>query len=261
MVEGLKNIKCFLLDMDGTVYLSGVPIDGAVDAVERMKKQGRVIFLTNNTSVSRNDYVEKIKKMGIFVTENDIYTAGNATIDYINKHHYNKKIFLLGTDKLRAEFSGSGINITDKNPDIVVIGFDTDLTYANLSKACAFIRGGVPYLLTHHDINCPVKNGYIPDVGSINALIEKSTDKKPFIVCGKPNSPIGDGIKLMTGYKNDEIAMIGDRLSTDMLFAVHNNFLPVLVLSGEARQADLENSNLKNKVNIVLNSIADWDKV
>lgn len=245
--------------MDGTIHLSGQIIDGAVEAISRMRKQGRVIFITNNTSVSRNDYVEKIARFGLEVTENDIYTAGNATIDYLNKNHPNKRVFLLGTDNLRAEFSGSGINITQRNPELVVIGFDTDLNYENLSKTCAFIRSGVPYLLTHPDINCPVLGGYIPDVGAINALIEKSTGKKPFVICGKPYTAIGEGIKQMTNSQNNEVAMIGDRLSTDMVFAVNNKFTPVLVLTGEATKRELNKFKYKDDV-IVLDSIADWDK-
>lgn len=242
--------------MDGTVHISGTLIKGAAEAVEFLRRQARVIFLTNNTSVSRLDYVEKLKKMGIASQENDVYTAGNATIEYLKRLHKNKKVFLLGTERLRAEFSGNGINLSEKSPELVVVGFDTDLKYENISKACSFIRSGVPYLLTHPDINCPVADGYIPDVGAINALIEKSTGKKPFIVCGKPHSPIAEALKSVTNCKNDEIAMVGDRLSTDMLFALSNGFLPILVLSGETTLKDYNNFEKSGKIPFVLPSIA-----
>ncbi len=254
----LSAIKCFLLDMDGTLHVSGTLIDGAADAVERMRRQARVIFLTNNTSLSRLDYVHKLCNMGINADEGDIYTAGNATADYLNKNHSGKKIFLLGTPSLYAEFEKSGIKLTQTCPDIVVIGYDTSLTYENLCKACSFIRSGVPYLLTHPDINCPAKNGYVPDVGSFHALISLSTGKEPFIVCGKPNVPIGEGIKGLTGCENSQIAMVGDRLSTDIRFSLNNSFVPVLVLTGESTEADLAKSGLKGVK--VLNSVADWDK-
>lgn len=192
MNENLENIKCYLLDMDGTIYLSGKPIDGAIEAVERMRRNARVIFLTNNTSSGHADYVNKLNKIGFKVRSEDIYTAGDATIDYLAVNYFRKKIFLLGTNSLREQFNESKIILDDKNPDLVVIGFDTSLTYANLEKACTFIRTGTPYILTHPDLNCPTSTGYIPDVGSFAALIEASTEIKPIEICGKPYAPTSD---------------------------------------------------------------------
>jgi HAD superfamily hydrolase (TIGR01450 family) len=253
----LKHIECFLLDMDGTVHISGVPIEGAAAAVERMRKQGSVFFITNNTSVSRSDYIKKLCGMKISASEKDVYTAGNATVSYLNSEHGGKRVFLLGTDALKSEFSAGGVRLDYGDPELVVIGFDTALTYANLSAACSHIRRGVPYLCTHPDINCPVKGGYIPDVGSFAALIEKSTGKKPFIICGKPFKPMGDAIKRLTGCPPSKIAMIGDRLSTDMRFAEANGFVSVLTLTGEAALEDLQKSG--QRVDFIIDSVARWD--
>jgi NagD protein len=254
--EVLKGVKCFLLDMDGTVYLSGKLIDGAREAVERLRGRGRVIFLTNNTSVSRQSYVEKLCGLGIKTDLSDIYTAGDAAIDWLNAHKKYERVFLLGTKKLAEQFAAGGISLCADNPSIVVIGFDTSLEYANLAKACSLIRSGVPFLLTHPDINCPVEGGFIPDVGSFYALIKKSCGAvKPVIICGKPHKPIADGIKKLTGAASRETVMIGDRLSTDMRFAIKNGFKSVLVLSGEADRTSLAKSGLK--VDLVLGSIAE----
>lgn len=257
-VSSLKQIKCFLLDMDGTVHISGVAIDGAVDAIERMRRSARVLFVTNNTSIGRIDYVHKLAAMGICAEEEDIYTAGNATTDYLVSTNQTKNVFLLGTQKLYNEFVSAGIELVDDNPSIVVIGFDTSLTYENLSRACKFIREGVPFIATHPDINCPVKGGYIPDVGSFLALIKSSTGKEPQIICGKPFTPIGDGIKLRTGVEPCYTAMVGDRLATDMVFAHNNNYVSVLTLTGEATVSDLEKSGLT--VDFCIDTIANWDK-
>lgn len=257
MNEKLQTIECFLLDMDGTVYLSDKPIAGAAEAVARMRRQARVLFLTNNTSAARTDYVRKLCGMGIEVTDDDIYTAGNATIDYLQRTGATNRVFLLGTPNLRDEFLQGGISLCDENPDLVVIGFDTTLTYARLADACAHIRRGVPYIATHPDFNCPVRGGYIPDVGSFLALIHASTGAMPLLVCGKPNAPIADGVAQKVGLSGKKIAMVGDRLMTDMRFALDNGFTSVLVLSGEADERALQNCGFA--VDVVLPSIAEWD--
>lgn len=256
-MHALKEIQCFLLDMDGTVYLSGKPIPGAVEAVGRMRRQGRVLFLTNNTSASRADYVKKLNALGFDADERDVYTAGLATIDWLKTYRSGKRVFLLGTDNLREEFEASGIESDDETPEIAVVGFDTGLRYDRLCRLCAHIRRGVEFIATHPDFNCPVTDGYIPDVGSFLALIEASTGRRPSVICGKPYQPMADAIGRLVGLPANQIAMFGDRLMTDMRFAVANGFMSVLVLSGEATEADLKKSGLG--VSAVLPSIAEWD--
>ena len=136
------------------------------------------------------------------------------------------------------------------------MGFDTTLTYGKLAKLCGFIRRGIPYIATHPDINCPTADGYIPDVGSITALIEASTGRKPDCVCGKPNAVMARAVEALTGAKGKDVAMIGDRLYTDMRFAADNGFYSVLVLSGEATKADLDASGIK--VDRVVRSVAEF---
>lgn len=257
MDSKLEKIKVFLLDMDGTIHISGELIKGAKDAIKRMRKRGRVIFLTNNSSLSKSDYIKKLFAMGISVSSDEVYTAGNATIDYIKENYSEKRIFLLGTENLKAEFCRNGINLVTIEPDLVVIAFDTSLTYANLSLACEFIRNDIPFIATHPDVNCPVKNGYIPDVGSFLALIKESTTLSPIDICGKPHKAIADGVKKLAGVEADEIMMVGDRLETDIKFANNNDLVSCLVLTGATSLEQSQMSDLK--IDYVLNSIADLD--
>ena len=258
MDKMLAQVKCFLLDMDGTVYLDGVPLEGAIDAVERMKKQGRVIFLTNNSSLAKSDYVEKLNRIGFKVTEENVFTSGNATVEFLQQNYNGKRIYLFGNDKLVAEFKEGGIVLERENPDLIVVGFHTSFDYDELTHLCDLIREGVPYMCTHPDVNCPTARGFKPDVGSFIKLIESSTGVSPFLICGKPNKPIGDSIKRITGLDSKNIAMVGDRLCTDIQFGINNGFVSVLVLSGEAKEEDIV--PFGQKIDVILPSIAEWDK-
>jgi HAD superfamily hydrolase (TIGR01450 family) len=258
MDEKLKKVKCFLLDMDGTIYLDETPIEGAIDAVERMRKQGRVIFLTNNSSVSRADYVAKLNRIGFRAQENDVFSSSYATIEYLNTFHKGKKVYFFANEPVKEEFRAGGIKLDEQNPDIIVVGFNTTFCYDELERLCDLIRAGVPYICTHADVNCPTMRGYKPDVGSFIALIEKSTGIKPTLICGKPFKPVGDSIKRILGLNESEIAMFGDRLATDVKFAVNNAFVSVLVMSGEAKEEDI--APFGEKIDVILPSIADWDK-
>ena len=257
-MKDLKNVKCFLLDMDGTICLDNDVFDGAVDAVNRMREQGRVLFLTNNSSKSAIDYVNKLNKMGFGVTEEDVYTSAMATISYLNREFADRKVFLFANETTRREFVEGGVTLEEDAPDLIVIAFDTTFDYPRLEKLCNFIREGVPFMCTHDDINCPTVTGYKPDVGSYLALIEKSTGKKPFAVCGKPYTVMGDSIKSMCKLDSYQIAMFGDRLATDIKFGVVNDFVSVMVLTGEATLEDAQESGLK--IDYILPAITDWDK-
>ncbi|MDP2813502.1 MAG: HAD family hydrolase, partial [Erysipelotrichaceae bacterium] len=159
----INDIQCFLLDMDGTFYLGNRLIEGSLEFVNFLKSEGkRFIFLTNNSSKSSVDYVEKLQKFECSVGKEDVFTSGEATTIYLKQIKKNAKVFLLGTKALEDEFTSQGfelINSMDSIPDFVVLGFDQTLTYKKLWLACDFIREGIPYIATHPDLNCPLEGG------------------------------------------------------------------------------------------------------
>ncbi len=238
----LKEIEVWLLDMDGTIYLDDQLIDGAQDFISFLiEKEKRFLFLTNNSSKSAAAYVQKLLRLGLtFVTEDHVYTSGQATVSYILKHFPNKKVFLLGTPELEGEFIQSNIRLSD-DPDLIVLGFDTTLTYQKLWKICDLIRKGLPYMATHPDINCPVKDGFMPDIGSIMAFIKASTGREPDVIVGKPNFPILQAISEKFTMDLSKVVMVGDRLYTDIAMG-EKGIRTVLVLSGETKMEDLQNS-------------------
>lgn len=246
--EVLKKIKLFVLDMDGTFYLSDDIIEGSLEFLDMVKKSGReYLFFTNNSSKDKSLYVNKLAKMNCFIEDKDIFTSGDVTIRYLLENYSGKSVYLLGTPPLEKSFRDAGITLTNDNgetPDIVVLAFDMTLTYEKLEKACTYIRNGATYLATHPDINCPVKDGFIPDCGAMIACVNLSTGKTPKIL-GKPNKETMDMILSYTGYKKDEIAFVGDRLYTDVATGVKNGAVGLLVLSGETKLEDIEASDVK----------------
>lgn len=243
-MEKIKEKKCFLLDMDGTIYLGNKLIDGAKDFLDNLKDKGkRYLFLTNNSSKNKKVYVEKLSKMGIKAEEEDIFTSGEATIIYLNGIKKNAKVFLLGTKMLEDEFREAGFQLVygrDQEIDFVVLGFDTTLTYEKLWIACEYIAKGVPFIATHPDFNCPLENEkFMPDAGAMIAFIKASTGKEP-VVIGKPNKYIVDAIMKKYDLKKEELVIIGDRLYTDIRTGILNDITSILVMSGETNKEMLE---------------------
>lgn len=242
----LSQIDCFALDMDGTIYLGESWIDGAREFLERIEATGRsYVFVTNNSSKNAAVYVEKLARMGLFVGEEKIVTSGQATIHYLKQNFAGKKVFLLGNELLREEFAQAGIRLEDEDPEVVVTAFDTSLDYGKMCKVCDFVREGLPYLATHPDYNCPTEDGFIPDAGAIHAFIHASAFRFPDRVIGKPNEDIITYLTTRVKTERSRIAMVGDRLYTDIAAGKNHGLKSILVLSGEAGMEDAEASEVK----------------
>jgi HAD superfamily hydrolase (TIGR01450 family) len=202
------------------------------------------LFFTNNSSKTAEFYIKKLGSMGCEVTLEDILTSGDVTIEYLNSCHKGESVFLLGTELLRGSFLSGGIRLDSKAPQIVVVGFDTTLSYEGVSRACSLIRSGALFIATHPDLNCPTEDGFIPDCGSMCAMITASTGVAPKYL-GKPYQETIDAIMHVTGYQKEEIAFVGDRLYTDIAIGARNGVTSVLVLSGETAMADVAESPIK----------------
>ena len=238
-MKKLEKVKLFLLDLDGTVYVADKLIDGAKEAIESLEKRGKVCYLTNNSSKGRSDYIKSLSALGLNANEWNIYTSGDAAARYILLHYPGKKVYCVGTPALQAQLCGYGIALTEDNPDVALLGFDTTLTYEKLYKLCRFIKGGVPYIATHMDVNCPFSPVDMPDVGSIAQTIAASVGKMPEFVCGKPSEFLGECLCEKYNLSAREIAMVGDRMETDIKFGLNNGMVSVLVLSGATSKDSL----------------------
>lgn len=258
----MEGKNCYLLDMDGTIYLGNELIDGAKEFLDKIKSNNkRYIFLTNNSSKNKNSYVEKLSKMGIKASPDEIFTSGEATIYWLKNRNKKAKIFLLGTKALEESFIEAGFELIkerDQKIDYVVLGFDTTLTYEKLWIACDYILSGVEYVATHPDFVCPLEGGKcMPDTGSMIALIKAATGKEP-IVIGKPNRYIIDAILAKYKLKKDELVMVGDRLYTDIRTGLDNGVTSALVMSGETTKDMLKDTPFKP--DYIFNSVKDMIK-
>ncbi len=240
----LKKKKVFFFDLDGTLYLGNRAFDGVVDVLKWLKREEKYFFLlSNNSSLSTSDYLAKLNKFKFGITEKNLILSQHPTISYLKTNHY-KKIFLMGTQSLKKEFVLAGFELTEKDPEILVLAFDQELTYERLSKAAQLLQKNIPYIATHPDDRCPTENGYIPDAGGIAELLFKATERRP-LVFGKPN-------KEMLLFKLNELkidpseaVMFGDRLYTDIRMGLDAKITTCCVLSGESNLEMIQNSEFK----------------
>lgn len=249
--ESLKGIRHFALDMDGTIYNGGTLFPFTIPFLNYLKDNNiGYSFLTNNPSRSTAGYLTHLSKIGIKASREELYTSAQATIEYIRKNHPGvKKLFILGTPSMIGEFEAAGFSSTDDSatdvPDMLVVGFDMSLTYSRLCRASWWAGQGLPYIATNPDWVCPTDQPTIlVDCGSICGCIALASGRKPDVVIGKPDPRMLDGILSRYGLKPEEVAMVGDRIYTDVRMAHNAGAVGILVLSGETTTEILAESDL-----------------
>ena len=240
MAKDLKRIKHVALDMDGTIYMGNTLFPFTISFLDTLTELGiGYSFLTNNPTKSVEDYLTKLAGLGIKASEENMYTTSLAAIDYIKSRYPSaKRLFMLGTPSMVSQFEKAGFEACSDEPedipDVLVVAFDTTLTYSKLCRAAWWASQGIPYVATNPDRVCPTnQKTVLVDCGSLQHCIEYATMRKPDIVLGKPDPTMLDGIRNRYGLQSDEIAMVGDRIYTDTAMAHNAGALGVLVLSGE----------------------------
>jgi len=262
-IERLRKIKHIVLDLDGTIYNGRTLFPFIIDFLGNLKKLGiGYTFLTNNSSQSVVAYVRKLHSMGLPVKSSQIYTSAQATIDYLRRYYSGtNRIYLIGTRSLKHEFAANGFTIVSgespvPEPQVVIVGFDTTLTFQKLCQAAYWIKAGKPFIATHPDLLCPTDQPtLLVDCGAVCAALEAATGCKPVAVLGKPDPSMIHGIQARFALQNDEIAMVGDRLYTDLEMARRTGIIGILVLSGETTRADLH--NISDKPDFILENVSE----
>ncbi|MDP6212172.1 MAG: HAD-IIA family hydrolase [Candidatus Thalassarchaeaceae archaeon] len=242
--KSLDGIEAVFLDLDGTIYLGDSLIEGSSQFLLRLEEKGVMrFFLSNNSSKSVDQYLQKLRGMGIVSEEEEILLSSHDLISWLT----NKGVtdtYLVGTQGLRDMLENGGITTTSDTPEYVVLGYDTEINYEKLATASVHLHNGIPMVASHPDMVCPSPDGGLPDTGAYMALFEAATGVRPEHVCGKPNRGMILHKIEQLGLDPGNCAMVGDRLYTDMEMAERAGVHGILVLSGEATMDDLEGSNL-----------------
>ena len=235
--ELLKSMKLFLFDMDGTLYLGDRLYNFTTELLQTIKDSGgKYLFMTNNSSKSVDDYVKKLRKLGITATRDEFMTSSQATAYYLHKHHEGQALYVCGTESLKEELRMEGFTVTTKLEEVecIVMGFDTELTFQKLHDVSYLLltRKYIPYIATNPDLVCPTEFGAVPDCGSVCIGIKNATGREP-IVIGKPSPLMPQLAMEKLGIGKEETCVVGDRIYTDVKSGLNAGITGILVLSGE----------------------------
>ena len=239
----LADKRLFLLDMDGTLYLDDRLFDKVPEFLSHVRRiGGRYLFLTNNSSRGVEGYMEKLSRMGIPTAPEDYLTSVDAAIDHLRRFHAGEKCYVFGTRAFYGQLQTAGIPVTDRpedDVDILLCGFDRELTFRKLEDACILLNRGVTWLATNPDWVCPTWYGSVPDCGSVCRMLTTATGREPTVI-GKPRPQMALLAMERTGFSPEQTVLLGDRLYTDIACGVNAGIDTVFVLSGEGTMADID---------------------
>ena len=259
MDNNLDGVDAVFLDLDGTIYLGGDLIPGALEFLERCDEKGvKRFFLSNNSSRSVNQYLKKLHDFGIPAEEKDVLLSTHDLLSWLAKNDISQT-WLIGTEGMREMLEERGIATNSETPEYVVLGYDTEINYEKISIASIHLHAGVPLVASHPDMVCPSPDGGLPDVGAYLAMLKVTTGVDPEHITGKPNAGMIMHKIEELGLEPEKCAMVGDRLYTDIAMANRAGCVGVLVLSGEATLEDVAqlDEGAEQMPTIIVNSVAE----
>lgn len=222
-----KTYNNFIVDIDGTTFRKGNPINGTIGFLDKIKKYKKnIFFLSNNSSMDFKSFNNLFNKVNFKLKKNNMIISTDIMIAYLNRKKISR-VFATGNKIFLNQLKINKIKIDNKNPQLAIISYDDQINYKKLETLCKIINQGTDYVATHDDPFYPSEDGPIPDAGSIIKLVEVTTGQKPTIIFGKPSPQIKKFIKL-----SGKTIMIGDKIDKDILFAKNCGYDSALVLSG-----------------------------
>ena len=245
----LLNMKLFLFDMDGTLYLGNQLYPFTIKLLDTIRNAGgKYLFMTNNSSKSVSDYIKKLAKLGISAERDDFITSSQATAYYLKKYHANQILYVCGTESLKEELRSEGFEVSEdiSKTQCIVMGFDTELTFQKLHDVSYLLltQPELPYIATNPDLVCPTEFGSVPDCGSVCHMIYNATGKKP-VVIGKPSPLMPQLAMEKCGMDKANTCVVGDRIYTDIKSGLNAGITSILVMSGETDEEILSSSSEK----------------
>jgi HAD superfamily hydrolase (TIGR01450 family) len=254
-LNSLKKKKIFLIDRDGTLTLGNKMIDGADKLLNKLKNNKYQFYIiSNNSSKTPEEHLETSNKFGFHITIDNILVSIQSAISFMKKANI-KKIFWVANKNVARYLQDNGFVSDDKNPDAILLTYDTEITYTKLAKLTDFVGRGIPYYATHSDIVYPTPTGNMPDIGTFIEIVKMTTGKVPDKIFGKPDRMLIELVLKKHHLKYSDAVIIGDRLYTDIQLAQNSKITSVLVLSGETKRSDYERSDIR--ADIIVSSIRD----
>lgn len=263
-MSDLREIRHIVLDMDGTIYLGKRLFPQSLPFLASLARLGiSHSFLTNNCSKSRAEYVRHLDAIGIDTSPDSIQTSAHATAHFLTSALPEaRRLFVLGTAGLFDDFRLAGFEIVEEEPDAVVVGFDTALTYDALCRTAYWISRDLPYIATHPDRICPTDRQIVlPDCAAICALLETATGRAPDAIPGKPNPMMLESVFAERHLEPHEVALIGDRLYTDIRMARDAGAVAVLTLTGETKRSDIESCPAANRPDLIIEDLGELQRL
>lgn len=255
MTAAHDDIECWLTDMDGVLVRENQAIPGAAELIAQWQRKGKpFLILTNNPKYTRRDLAARLRRSGLDVPEESIWTSALATAEFLKSQMPHGTAYVIGEAGLTTAMHEAGFIMTEAQPDYVVVGETNDYSFEAITRAIRLIRAGARFIITNPDATGPSPEGLVPATGAVAALITKATDREPYVV-GKPNPMMFRSAMNRIGAHSETTAMIGDRMDTDVIAGIEAGLRTFLVLTGISDQAEIDRYPFRPDV--VLESVAD----
>jgi len=255
----LDRFRGFIFDLDGVVYVGRTPVKGAAETLAYLRKRGRKLrFVTNKSDESRKEYVKKLREMGVECREEEVIPSSYGTAVYLKEKYGKGRCFVVGGNGVVEELREHGFEVVrEEKVDFVVVGIDEGFNYEKLKTAMRAVRNGARFIATNPDCTKPSEDGLVPGAGAMIAALEACSGVKPEIIIGKPNSILFEIAVEGMGLGREEVAVVGDRVDTDVVGGKRFGLFTILVHSGAV---DLENLSEESKPDMVVSSINELRK-
>jgi 4-nitrophenyl phosphatase len=246
----------FLLDLDGTVYWGKEEIPEAVTFVKTLKEKGlRYLFVTNNSTRTKDAVADQLSGFGIPCTPDDVLTTSIATASYIKSRKPDAKVLYIGEQGLKQAMEQAGLVYEEEHPDFVAFGMDRQITYEKYEKACLAVRSGATFVSTNPDVALPNERGLVPGNGALTSVISVSTGVKPIFI-GKPESIIIELALKKLGTTKERALMIGDNYDTDIMAGINGGLDTLIVHTGVTSEETLRSKSIQPTYS--LKSLSEW---
>ena len=250
-----REIRSWLMDMDGVLVHQSKPIPGAAEFLARLQEKSLpFLVLTNNSIYTRRDLSARLAVSGLKVPEQAIWTSALATADFLQRQRPNGTAFAIGEAGLQTALHAVGYTLTEHDPDYVVLGETRTYSFERITQAIRLIVAGARFIATNPDPTGPTPDGPLPATGSVAALISRATGVEPYFV-GKPNPLMMRSALNAIDAHSETTAMVGDRMDTDVVSGLEAGMHTVLVLTGSTTREQAE--AFPYRPSRIVDSIAD----